>query len=480
MMPHLTSPAAPLPGRSEPGPVNQVTAASKSGSGLLLVLFFLALLLPISLQIGGQRMDPIRLFLLIAFVPFAIGLFTGRAGRFTAVDGCMLGFSTLLVLTFLYHHGVERFPYAMVQAVEVFGGYMAGRMLVRSLADYQRFIRYFLVVLLLLLPFAVDELFNSRMLIAEFLGRFFDVVNKNQEFRFGLARDQVVFPHSILYGLFCSLALASVYYIYKDRLARLIPALALVIAMTLMALSSAPMLSVALQLAMILWDKLTRGSWKLLAGLFAALWLLLDLVTNRGAVVIFVENMTLDPATGWWRIHIWTWGIRTVMNHPLLGIGLNDWVRPFWLTSSVDNFWLLMAMRHGLPAAVLLLLAFILHCRFVMAAKGLSEPAGRARTGYAITLVGLIFILSTVHVWDAMAVFTMFFLGVGAVFYTTTPVSAEPMPESSPAGRGVEPSRRRGLPHSRFPQESDQARAARAPQRTAAALPPRPERTPEK
>lgn len=479
MMPQFTSPTALLPGGSGSDRAGQATSARKTGSGLLLALFFLVLLLPIHLEMGGQRIGPVRIFLLLTFIPFGVRLFAGKAGRFTAVDGCLLGFVSLMVLTFLYHHGMERFPYAMVQAVEVYGGYLAGRMLVRSLADYQRFIRYFLFALLMLLPFALDELFNSRMLIADAFSGFFDVVKKNQEFRLGLARVQVVFPHSILYGLFCSLALASVFYIYQDRLARLIPSLALVIAMTVMALSSAPILSVALQLAMILWDKLTRGSWKLLGGLFALLYLLLELVTNRGAVVIFVENMTLDPATGWWRIHIWTWGTRTVLNHPLLGIGLNDWVRPFWLTSSVDNFWLLMAMRHGLPAVVFLLLAFTLHCRFVMMAKDLVPAARMARTGYAITLVGLIFILSTVHVWDSMAVFTMFFLGVGAVFYTAAPSSGDPPADGSPAGRGAGTSPRQNLPLSRFPQSPDRARAARAPQRAAGALPALPERAPK-
>ena len=464
MMPQLTSPTALLaagsgPDRAGPDRAGQATSARATGSGLLLALFFLVVLLPIHLEMGGQRIGPVRIFLLLTFIPFGVRLFAGKAGRFTAVDGCLLGFVSLMVLTFLYHHGMERFPYAMVQAVEVYGGYLAGRMLVRSLADYQRFIRYFLVVLLVLLPFAVDELLHSRMLISEFFSGTFDVVNNNQAFRFGLARVQVVFPHSILYGLFCSLALASVFYLYQHRLARLLPYLALVIAMTVMALSSAPIISVALQLAMILWDKLTRGAWKLLAGLFALVWLLLDLVTNRGAVVIFVENMTLDPATGWWRIHIWTWGTRTVLNYPLLGIGLNDWVRPFWLSSSVDNFWLLMAMRHGLPAVILLLLAFGLHCRFVMAAKDLAPVARMARTGYAVTLVGLIFTLVTVHVWDSMAVFTMFFLGIGAVFYTAAPEAAV-LPESGPESGPIS----RSLPHSRFPARPDRSDQPRSGQ----------------
>ena len=54
----------------------------------------------------------------------------------------------------------------------------------------------------------------------------------------------------------------------------------------------------------------------------------------------------------------------------------------------------------------------------------LSPDAQLIRKGYMITLAGLIFILSTVFMWEAMNVMVMFFIGAGAFLYTS--VSNEP------------------------------------------------------
>jgi len=49
-----------------------------------------------------------------------------------------------------------------------------------------------------------------------------------------------------------------------------------------------------------------------------------------------------------------------VRAHPVFGIGYGDWARPNWIPASVDNFWLLTAMRHGVPGLGFLAAAFIL------------------------------------------------------------------------------------------------------------------------
>ena len=104
---------------------------------------------------------------------------------------------------------------------------------------------------------------------------------------------QVAFPHSILFGLFCSLAVASVYYLYRDSLFRLLPRLFLVMSMTLMSLSSAPMISMIIQLGMVFWGKLTGERWKLLATLIAIIYLALELFSN------ICRSRSCSRSTGW-------------------------------------------------------------------------------------------------------------------------------------------------------------------------------------
>lgn len=444
-------------------------APARQSSGLLLALFFIVLLIPVNFDIAGLKLSPYRIYLLALFVPLAVRLAAGAAGRVTPVDVGMFFYAVLMVVTLVYHHGVARLPYAAVLAIEMFGSYVVGRMLIRTVADYRRFIRYFLWTLLLLSPVALYELYFSRMPIAELFDTVFSVTKKNIEFRYGLSRVQVAFPHSILYGLFCSLSLASTYYIYRSNFSRTLPRMALIIGMTIMSLSSAPILSVLIQVLMIAWDKITKGNWKLLAALFAGMYMFLEIFSNRGPIVIFIQNMTLDPNTGWTRIYIWRFGSAAVLDNPFMGIGLNDWPRPYWLTASVDNFWLLTAMRHGLPCLLFLLFALAVHIRRIAQARDLSGETAAVRSGYMVTLVGMIFILATVHIWNELAVFVMFFFGAGAFLYTSQPETAATdtdIPAQDRPARGA-------LPFSRFPAKPGPARSP-APARLRAAAQPGP------
>jgi O-Antigen ligase len=387
----------------------------------LLIVFLVALLLPIQPELGGQRLDPYRLLLLVLFLPFVAAMLKRRAGQFTISDGLMGCYALWIVVTLVFHHGMARFAYASIWATMLLGGYMAGRLLIRNAQDYRRFIRYFLILLLTLLPFTLFELVTERMIIAEMLEKVVPATAKYYETRYGLSRVQVVFPHSILYGLFCSMGFANVLYLYRDQFFGRLSRLGLVVGMTIMALSSAPLLSIGLQSIMAAWDKVTRGKWMTLAVGVAAIYIFLSLASNRGPVIILIEKLTFNPSTAWWRVYIWEYGVQNVMNHPFLGLGLNDWARPYWLASTVDNFWLLTAMQAGIPALAFLVTALVVNVFHIVRAKNLTAQARDVRTGYLVVLAGSAFTLSTVHVWDAMAVFIMFYFGAGSFLFTSPP-----------------------------------------------------------
>ena len=57
-----------------------------------------------------------------------------------------------------------------------------------------------------------------------------------------------------------------------------------------------------------------------------------------------------NPQTADGRLIILEYGSAEIARHPVFGIGLNEWVRPWYKKQSVDNFWLSHAMRFGLPS----------------------------------------------------------------------------------------------------------------------------------
>jgi hypothetical protein len=325
-----------------------------------------------------------------------------------------------MIFTYIYHHGIERLPYAIVVTSEMIGGYLAGRIMIQSAADYRRFVDYLFLSLMIFLPFAIFELFTFRAPIIELLGMFFPTQEKYLDARtaFNLSRVQVVFPHAILFGLYCSFILGNVYYLYGGTFLRKVPRVVVVGSMSWMSLSSAAILSLAFQLIMILWDIVMRRRWKMLLGIVVFLYVFLSVFSNRGPVILVIEYLTLNPRTAWWRVHQWDYGTISVGNHPLFGIGLNDWERPHFLVGSVDNFWLLLAMRHGLPLIICFVLAIAVHILQIVRQKGLDADLSAIRTGYMVSLVGLILTLATVHVWNALAALVSFYIGAGAFLYT--------------------------------------------------------------
>jgi hypothetical protein len=359
--------------------------------------------------------------LLVLFLPFVFSILRGRAGRVTISDVLMACYVLWIVVTLIINNGMERFSYGAIWATMLLGGYMAGRLLIRNAQDYIRFIRYFLIMLLILLPFTLYEFLTERMVIAETFRKFVPAIDKFYETRHGLSRVQVFLPHSILFGLFCSLGFANVIYVYRHQFIGRLARLALVVGMTVMALSSAPLLSIGLQGIMAGWDKVTRGKWMVLVGGITVIYVFLSLASDRGPIILIIDKLTFNPATAWWRVHIWNYGVQNVMDNPFFGLGLKDWVRPVWLAPTVDNFWLLTAMQSGIPALAFVMLAIAVHIVRVVMAKGLTAQARDIRTGYMIVLAGTVFTLSTVHVWDAMSVFIMFYIGAGSFLYTSRP-----------------------------------------------------------
>jgi hypothetical protein len=124
----------------------------------------------------------------------------------------------------------------------------------------------------------------------------------------------------------------------------------------------------------------------------------------------------LDPWSAYYRQIIWEHATANIRASPWFGIGLNDWVRPSWMTPSVDCFWLVIGLTAGFPAIGFLVAAILLLLARVHAGRAFVEDAQRRRMrlGWTVAVLALCMQAFTVHYWGAMNSFFFFILGLGA------------------------------------------------------------------
>jgi hypothetical protein len=418
---------------------------------LLLMLFVISILPPIYFHLGETRLSLTRIFLLVTFLPLCFRLFSGKVGPVRIIDIFLVLFLAWTVIIILFHEGLSRTPLAGMQVVELMGGYLVGRTLIVNARDYSLFLRYLILAQLFLLPFALLEFFTNINILHDFFALAFDTFEKSptQTWRNGYARVISGFEHPILYGLFCSLMVAPFFYMFRVNIFKAILLAALPIGMTYMSLSSAPLIGAGLCILMITWDVVTKSHWKPLIGMLAILLIILSIASNRGPAIILIDTLTFNPHTAWTRIWTFKYGSAEVLQNPILGIGLkSDWTRPAWLTSSVDNFWLLVAMRYGFTGIILLGVALVGGMWAILRTQKLNHLMSSYRTGYVIALVGLYFSLATVHIWGDTSSFIMCFIGAGMWLCTagdTSETSTPRITEAQTQGRAV-----RTLPTTRF------------------------------
>ena len=464
---HRTVTSSPREGMGRPAASAGVFLPSKrllsavpaATAPAVLVLFVLSILPPSYFFLGDLRLSFTRLLLVAVFVPLLVRLLTGRAGRLRAIDILMLLFMAWSALTLLVHHGLARLPYAAITIVENLGAYLIGRTLVRNADDFRLLFRAVFWAMVCLAPFVIVELLTDRNLLQEISRKILPTLSKGVSSygRLGLNRVMAGFEHPILYGLFCAVSFAPLLALHRrGRVSRLALA-GFVGFMTFASLSSAPLLAVALQIGLLAWAWVTGGRWWLLTGIIVAMYVTVDMLSNRTPITILISYISFDPATAWARILIWRFGSAEMWSHPIFGIGLGDWARPEWLTGSVDNFWLLNGMRHGVLGVGLLIASVASGLWAVMRAPGLTGDLARLRRAYVFCLAALYFTLCTVHVWGGTGSFVMLLIGAGVWFcdsHRNAGVAADPVRAAEPEVPEKEGAYSRFPPRHRHPDRS--------------------------
>lgn len=411
------------------------------------LLYLIVVMTPLFFNLGPLTMTPLRSVLFV-MVPILLGqLFSGRLGRIFATD--------ILFILHLAWGAVAlavNNPDQVVQqigsvGIEFIGGYLVGRAYIRTRADFIALCKTVGVLVVIMLPFAVYETLTGNPIIITALNKIPGlraVGNVAAEKRMGLERVQGVFTNPIHFGLFCSSTFALTLVALKDVLPTLrrLATGAAVAGCVFFSLSSGALLPIIMQSFLIIWAASFRKfnfdrPWTALLILAAIFYVVIDILSNRTPLEVFFSYATFSSHNAYWRGIIFQWGMKSVWAHPLTGIGLNDWVRPWFMHSgSMDNFWLVMTVRYGIPGFLLLASGYLLGVWGVARRRFAADPAlSQLRQAWMFTIVGLTFTLCTVHIWTSIYSFVFFVFGSGIWFIRAELINKTALPDDGMSNR---------------------------------------------
>jgi MFS family permease len=295
-----------------------------------------------------------------------------------------------------------------------------------------------MLVFLVLSPFILLEMITGFNLPKTLADLVMNTGIAEKPKRLGLFRAQGPLEHPILLGLVASLGFAPAYYMFGKLRG------GFMFLMMFASLSSGPLLGAVFQLFLIAWDRvfdfLAGVKWMLLVYLLVLGGFALALASQFDLLQFVIKNLTYDPRTASGRMVNMIWGTREMFEHPIFGVGVGGYDRPWWLLheTSFDNFWLNYGMRYGIPALVLLLAAVIFSMVRIATMTTLSPQESEYRKGYLFALAGVCLVLGTVFVWNASSVFVMMYIGAGAWFYMQPRVTEGPAETATRARRAAQ------------------------------------------
>lgn len=420
-------------------------------------LYFLMILLPVEFNLGSLFMTGVRLILILLAIPMAIKLFTKKAGPYLWTDLFFALFSIWNIISLFHNNPDQAISFGGSVGVEFLGGYLLGRLYIRTAADLLAMCKMLFLVVTITIPFAIYESQTGVALIPTLIEKLpvvfslDDFYNELAGRRLGLERSQVIFAHPIHYGLFCSTAIALAFVGFKDIYStrfRIFVTFLMLLGVFL-SVSSGALLPVILQFGLIIWARIfdsVRARWYYLLALTAFCYVVVSMLSNRTPIQVFLSYATFSPHNAYWRMLIFEWGMKNVWSNPFWGIGLNEWVRPWFMHSgSMDNFFLLIAVRYGIPGFLMTTIGLALLVWKVMWRDFDSDRIlWQLRRAWMITMVGLILTLCTVDVWATAYSYVAFLIGTGSWFITVKPSTAAAAdgPEDAPPSQRAELYRR--------------------------------------
>ncbi|MBI1402406.1 MAG: hypothetical protein GC147_04250 [Porphyrobacter sp.] len=404
-----------------PQPVRRPAFAMPRRSNLPVYLaavlgYFMLLPPQISVTIGGSFIPGYRFFLIVASL-FVLGTAARGKMRFQWADLCILvAVAWICVAMSLTSDWNEALTASVAHVADIGLAYFFAR---TAIADVRAFRMFLVLILPGLLIVGVLTMIESVTFTPIIQPLFSKLTGRPAEYysspRMGLLRAQGPFAHPISAGIF----LGSFLPLYWTagfrgwvRIAGVAGSLG-----SFFSVSSAALISLSASTGLLVYNWLTRHfvnlTWQLFFVFGAIFVFLTEVGTKSGTFSLVIRFASLNSDTGYRRVLIWEYGSQNVAAHPWFGLGYGDWKRPVWMTDSVDNYWLLMAMRFGILPSVLIGLAVFLALVAIMR-KSMTSTGSDQQTERGVAIALAVFALGLVSVAVWLSVQVWFFVLLGA------------------------------------------------------------------
>ncbi|MFC3098015.1 hypothetical protein [Alteraurantiacibacter palmitatis] len=399
-------------------PAASAPAASARGAMLLAFIFYLFLLpRQFNPELGAFLITPGRTGLLLGAF-WVIAAYVRREVRFLLPDACILGMIVWIFLSLYLTMGIESaISGSISQLLDIALAYFVGRALIRTPRDFRLFLILIApgVAITGFIITAESVLGSPFMQEAAFaltgIGR-----PPQNIFRFGFLRSLGPFPHPILAGTI----MGSLLPLYAMSGIRGWPKWLGILApfSGIFTWSSSSFVSLFASIGLIVYNWLTEMisnlSWRLFLLVLGMVMAIVELLSQSGLFRFVMRYAAFNQGSSYNRVLIWNWGTESVMANPLWGIGYNDWVRPRWMSASIDNYWLLLTMQHGF-VVLFLLLGVLLYSliRLGKTATRLPLVDQRLLIGVAISIAVYAVGAFSVSLWLTAQFWFFALLGIG-------------------------------------------------------------------
>jgi len=380
------------------------------------VLLTGVLLLPASLQVHlageGFKITPGRASILLLLLP-AFGKLFQRGRHFISSELFMLLTCAWMIGSQLPQSGLN--ASAIVEVIELGGGYLVARAYFFRRSELQEFMHVFKILTVVVISLSLLDTVSGTNVITELF-----IPGAWRQYRGGIVRAQSTFEDAEHFGTFCCVAGSLFLYAETTRLRKLLWT-GFSFLGCILALSSGPLLAFLIVVASFFYaESLKRYAWR---------WKAYQAIVALAVIAIYifvpkptswiVSHLTLDPGTGYFRLYVFDYYYDMIAFKPILGWGFADVIGDdeFLGKTTLDNVWLVCAVRFGIPMIVLLLMANI--GTFYRSAPrikgGAADPyINSLGTGFTASIICFCVIGLTVHYWNAIWILWGVCLGVRA------------------------------------------------------------------